>query len=277
MSDSELLQGLWRIQSSTSRGQPVQESATHCWIQGNSIKEIVPDLVDDGKLRSTFVVEESASPKRLTQTLDYNGPDGPPDPNPIVLRYLYRLEGDALILCSGAFGEFPDEISDAYSIVRLVRDPGSVPEQRKPSGTPPLIDELLGTLEWDDNLHWYHGTVREEGASIDLNLSPTAGGDLSGALSRARQVVKNVEHYRNMAADFAVAGLLELKNDNWLEDGEAVVSADEFKARLVLEAITVEADGDVTFWHHDGGLFWGHSIQVCVDANDKCTGTDIPG
>lgn len=80
-----------------------------------------------------------------------------------------------------------------------------------------------------------------------------------------------------MAADYAVDGLLELKNDTWLEDGETELSADEFKAKMVLEAITVEADGDVTFWHHDGGLFWGHSIQVCIDANDKCTSTDIPG
>jgi len=280
MNDSDLLQGLWKIQSSTSRGQPVQESATHCWIRGNSIQEIVPDLVDDGKLRSTFVVEESASPKRLTQTLDYNGPDGPPDPNPIILRYLYQLNGDTLTLCSGAFGEFPDEISDDYSVVTLVRDQGPVPESRKPSGTPPLIDEVLGTLAWDDNFNWYHGTVREPGgrdASIDLSVTPAAGTDVCGALSRAKQIVKDLERYWSMAADYAVAGLLELKNDNWLEDGEAVVSPDEFKAKLTLEAITVEADGDVTFWHHDGGLFWGHSIQVCVDANDKCIGTDIPG
>lgn len=26
-----------------------------------------------------------------------------------------------------------------------------------------------------------------------------------------------------------------------------------------------------------GNLFWGHSVQVCMDANDKCTGTQIAG
>jgi uncharacterized protein (TIGR03067 family) len=277
MNDSEALQGLWRIQSSTSQGRPVYESATHYLITGNSMKEIVPDFVDDGKLRTTFVLDESASPKRLTETLDYNGPVGPPDPNPIVLKYLYRIDGDTLVLCSGTFGLFPDEISDEYSIKTLVRDHGPVPEPKEPSGTPPLVDDLLGSLEWDDNLNWYRGEVRVANASFDLSLNPGEGTDASGALSRARQIVEDFERYRKMAADYAVDGLLELKNDTWLEEGEEEISADEFKAKMKLEAITVQADGGVTFWHHDGDLFWGHSIQVCIDTNDKCTSTDIPG
>ena len=241
------------------------------------MKEIVSGFVDDGKLRATLVLDESASPKRLTETLDFNGPDGPPDPNPIILKYLYQLDGDTLILCSGALGEFPAEMSEMYSIKTLVRDSGPVPEPKKPSGTPPLVDELLGTLAWDDNLNWYRGEVRAAGASFELSLHPDEGTDASGALSRAKQIVKEYERYRTMAADYAVDGLLGLKNDTWLEDGEKELSADEFKAKMVLEAITVEADGDVTFWHHDGDLFWGHSIQVCIDAMDKCTSTDIPG
>lgn len=277
MNDSEMFQGLWKIQSSTLRGRPVHESATHYLIAGSSMKKIVPDFVDDGKLRTTFVLDESVSPKRLTETLDYNGPDGPPDPNPIILRYLYRLDGDTLLLCWGALGEFPDDISNEYSIKTLVRDSGPVPEPKKPSGTPPLVDDLLGTLEWDDNLKWYRGKVRIADASFEVSLNPYEGTDASSALLRAKQIVENYERYRKMAADYAVNGLLELKNDNWLEEGEMELSADQFKTSMKLEEITVEADGDVTFWHHDGDLFWGHSIQVCIDANDKCTGTDIPG
>jgi uncharacterized protein (TIGR03067 family) len=277
MNDSEALQGLWRIESSTSQGRPVHEAATHYLIVGESMKEIVPDFVDDGKLRTKFVLDESASPKRLTETLDYNGPNGPPDPNPIILRYLYRLDGDTLILCSGAFGTFPDEISDKYSMKTLVRDHGPIPKSKEPSGTPPLVDDLLGTLEWDDNLNWYHGKVRVAYAWFDLSLNPDEGTDASNALSRAKQIVEDFERYRRMTADYAVDGLLELKNNTWLEEGEEALSANEFRARMKLEAITVEADGAVTFWHHDGDLFWGHSIQVCIDGNDECTSTDIPG
>lgn len=277
LNDTEKLQGLWKIQSTTSRGQSVQESATHYLITGNSFKEIAPDFVDEGKLRATFTLDESTSPKRLTETLDYNGPDGPPDPNPIIVRYLYRLEGDTLTLCSGASGRFPDNFSDDYLIKTLVRDLGPVPETMKPSGTPPLIDDTLGKLEWNDNLNWYHGTARVGNTSFDLSLNPDDGTDATRALSRAKQIVKDFDRYRKLAADYAVDGLLELKNDNWLKDGEREVTAEEFKAKIVLTAITVEADGDATFWYRDGGLFWGHSIEVRIDADDKCTSTDIPG
>lgn len=277
MNDSDALQGLWRIQSSTLRGDPVGGAATHYLIAGNSMKEICPDWVDEGKLRTTFVLDETAWPKRLTKTLVYNGPDGRPDRNPIILRYLYHLDGDSLSLCSGPYGAFPDDISDEYAIETLVRDHGPIPAQRQPSGTPPLVDDLLGTLEWDDNLNWYRGHLKILQFSFDLSLRPDQGTDASNALSRAKQIVRNFDGYRQLAANFAVAGLLDLKNDIWLHEGENEISAGEFIAKMTLEAITVECDGDVAFWHHDGDLFWGHSIQVCIDANDKCTSTDIPG
>lgn len=277
MSDTEALQGLWRIESSTLQGSPVLESATHYLIAGNTMKQIVPNLVDDGTLRPTFVVDESVSPKRLTETLDYNGPFGPPDPNAIILRYLYRLDGETLTLCSGPFGSFPDEFSDEHGIKTLVRDHGPLPEQRQPSGTPPLVDDLLGTLEWDDNLNWYSGEVRLANASFNISLNPDAGTDASRALARARQIVEDFERYRQLAADYAVDGLLGLKNETWLDESDDEESPETFKAKMTLQAITVEAEGDVTFWHHDGDLFWGHSIQVCMDAGDNCTGTDIPG
>ena len=31
---------------------------------------------------------------------------------------------------------------------------------------------------------------------------------------------------------------------------------------MTLDAITVYPDGAFDFWHHDGDMFWGHSIQV---------------
>lgn len=278
MNDSEALQGLWRIESSITRGRPVGEAGTHYLITGNSMKQIIPNYVPDGTFRMTFELDEAASPKRLTKRLDYNGPNGPPDPNAIVLRYLYQLDGDTLILCSGLAGICPDRISDdEYSVLTLVRDYGPVPETRSPSGTPPLIDELLGTLEWDDNLNWYHGQVNVAGASFDLSLNPNEGTDVSTALSRAKQIIGDFERYRQVVTDYAVEGLLDLKNEVWLHEDEDEVSADEFKSKMTLEAITVESDGGVTFWHRDGDLFWGHSIQVCIDSNDKCSSTDIPG
>lgn len=276
MSDLDSLQGLWRIESSVSRGRAVGETATHYLITGSSIKEIVPDLVDDGVLRVTFELDESAQPKRMVETLDYNGPDGPPDPHPIVIRHLYRLDGDTLVLCTGYQGQFPASFSQEYSIQTLVRDHGPVPEGKQPSGTSPLVDELLGSLEWDDNLSWYNAEVHVGDSTFEICLNPQSGTDASRALSRARDIVNDFDRYRTLVAEYAVDNLLDLKNGNWLEEGEQRLSREQFKARMKLESITVYPDGAVTFWHSDGGLFRGHSIQVCIDSDDKCTSTDIP-
>jgi len=67
---------------------------------------------------------------------------------------------------------------------------------------------------------------------------------------------------------------LPLKNDNWLGDGETEVNAKQYKARMKLEEITVTPRGSFDFWHHDGGLFWGHSIQVSGNLTKGPTDAD---
>lgn len=277
MSDYDAIQGLWRLKSRTSRGQPVGDSATHYLFAGQTMKEIVPSLVDDGKLRTTFELDESARPKRITQTLDYNGPDGPPDPNPIILHYLYRIEGDTLVFCTGPHGQFPEKISDEYGIVTLERDRGPMPERRKPSGKKPLRDDLLGELPWEDNFNWYSGELELGGTKITVTLNPDDEGAVTASVARAKQIVSRFEYYRSLVADFAVAELLELKNDTWLDEGEPKVTAANFKSKLVLESFTAYANGRVEFWHYDGQLFLGHSIEVTLDENDKCLSANIAG
>lgn len=170
-----------------------------------------------------------------------------------------------------------EETTDALDSKKFTADCGPTRGATQIAEIPPLKDNLLGTLEWDDNFNWYRGKIYVADTSFDISLSPHEGTDASTALSRAKQIVRAFENYQTMAAEYAVDCLLDLKNDVWLEDGEEAVSADEFKAKMTLEALTIEADGSVTFWHHDGDLFWGHSIEVCVDSNDQCTSADIPG
>jgi hypothetical protein len=55
------------------------------------------------------------------------------------------------------------------------------------------------------------------------------------------------------------------------------LSAEEFGSRMTLTSITIEETGSFEFWHDDGDLFWGHSIQISADVANGPTDADIPG
>jgi hypothetical protein len=112
---------------------------------------------------------------------------------------------------------------------------------------------------------------------VTLSLSATQGKDLEKALKAARTLWLAQKGWTKRINDFAVKELLPLKNNNWLGDDEAKFSAKRFKARMTLEAITVLPNGDFDFWHDDGNLFWGHSIQISGSITKGPTHADIPG
>ena len=73
----------------------------------------------------------------------------------------------------------------------------------------------------------------------------------------------------------AVHALLPLKNESWLGEDESTITAVQF--RMTLDSIIVHPDGSFEFWHTDGDLFWGHSIQVTSSLSEGPTDADIPG
>lgn len=273
------LEGLWRWQSEISDGREHPGQPWHYLFKDAMHKEIVPEDIDDGKLRSTYTADVSKAPRRLEITLDYNGPDGPPDPDPIILRGVYEIDGDQLRLTYGVDEEYPPSISDRspYTIKTLVRDSGPIPEMSQPSGTPPIQHPVLGELAWNDNLRWYEGTIQFNHRSVRVSVNPDEDGETENAILRANAIVENAKHYALLIKGYAVDGLLDLKNDSWIGENQSPVSSAQFVDCMVLESITVYSDGRAEFWHQDGGLFLGHSIQVSIDASDICTLTDIPG
>lgn len=273
------LEGLWRTESKVSEGREQSTELWHYLFRDGIHKEIVPDLVDDGTLRSSYATDLSTNPRRLLVTLDYNGPDGPPDPNPIILRGVYEIDGDKLRITYGLEGEFPKSLSDKfpYSIKTLVRDSGPIPESKKPSGTPPISHDVLGQLNWDDDFDCYQGAIQIGDRPVQIAVHPDDVAETEHVLQRATAIVNSWEHYIRLIQQYAVDGLLELKNDTWLGEDQAPVSSEDFIKTMVLESISVYSVDRVDFWHDDGGLFLGHSIQVSIDAKDRCTLTDIPG
>jgi hypothetical protein len=135
----------------------------------------------------------------------------------------------------------------------------------------------FGTFTFDRALGWYSARVKWGGKMIRLYLSPENEDELERLLEVARKLFKGQERWTRRVQTFAVKELLELKNDYWLDEDEPKVSAKQFKQRMKLESISVDDDGEFTFTHADGDLFWGHAIAVGGNLKDGPNDADIPG
>lgn len=138
-------------------------------------------------------------------------------------------------------------------------------------------DQLLGTFTLDRRTGWFSGMVVWGGHSVSLNLSASELPGLQGALRTAYTLWKNPDFWSRRIRDYAVEQLLPLKNANWLDEGEAELTGDQFQDRMQLTEITVNPDGSFDFWHNDGDLFWGHAIEIGGNLSEGPTHADIPG
>jgi hypothetical protein len=206
--------------------------------------------------------------------LDYNGPGGPPDPHPIVLRGVYCLDSDTLQIGYGGGSDFPTRLSDEHGLISFAREAGKLPEAKQPSRTQPIHDDTLGTLEWEDNFGWYEGTVQMDSTVVKLRLPADT---TDATVNRAKSIVRHQDHFYRLASVAAANGLLDIRNSTWRRANEGELGVEGFIARIRLESMVFHATGAVTFHFNDGGLFLGHSIEVQLDAGDNCVGVDIPG
>jgi hypothetical protein len=136
---------------------------------------------------------------------------------------------------------------------------------------------LFGKLKHSQSSRSYTGQVTWCGVEVNLRLSCEGSGGTSKVLDVAGKLFSFQGEWGQRVNDFAVQQLLPLKNDVWLEEDEDELTAAQFLSRMRLTSIDVDESGSFTFWHNDGGLFWGHLIQIDGDLANGLTHADIPG
>ncbi len=138
-------------------------------------------------------------------------------------------------------------------------------------------DTLFGIFTLDKRINWLETKAEWCGRTISLYASIENLSGADAAVQTAHELWKKMPEWDRRIKEYAVAHLLELKNDNWLGDNEAEVSAHEFTQRMELTSITVSSDRSFEFMHDDGDLFWGHCIQVCGTLASGPNSAGIPG
>jgi len=140
-----------------------------------------------------------------------------------------------------------------------------------------ICTEHFGNLSLSREFDWFEGKRKWNRRLTDVVFTKSADGSIEDAIKTAETLWADEAGWKQRADDYAVEKLLPLKNASWLEDNDVEVTSNEFKARMKLVSITVEGKGRFTFWHEDGDLFWGHSIEIRGTLEVGLIDADIPG
>ncbi|MGL4464767.1 MAG: DUF2262 domain-containing protein [Planctomycetia bacterium] len=216
--------------------------------------------------------------------------DGPFHTRPLVLRrsvteaelrsYMVRLAADAVVALKARVVDAAS--NDAQGLLEEVVGPTDADDELNTYAETLKKhvlhqDPILGTFTRDRRSGHFDGEFAWNGKTVAVSVSGKDPTTIVAALATARELAKDSAAWDRRIQDFAVQELLTLKNDVWLEEGEAELTSDEFKSRMALDAVTVHADGSFDFWYDDGGLFWGHCIYVAGNLKEGPTDADIPG
>lgn len=136
--------------------------------------------------------------------------------------------------------------------------------------------ERFGKLSLDRSINWFQGTVVWGGREVEITFDADDDLDISGQLKTAQALFDAEQDWQSRIEAFAVKERLSLAND-WRDEGVKPITEREFLERMELEAISIKPNGEFEFWHSDGDLFYGHSIQISGSLEKGLIHSDIPG
>jgi hypothetical protein len=109
-----------------------------------------------------------------------------------------------------------------------------------------------------------------------LSLLDFEENEVEKATVLASEICSWLELNKQAARVFCASTLLSLKNETWLEEGEAPMTNEKFIETIELDGILAFSDGSFSLYFDDNDIFWGHSIVVEVEEG-KLLDADLAG
>lgn len=142
---------------------------------------------------------------------------------------------------------------------------------------PDLTHPTLGLLRYNPEYNHYKGQITFQQRQVLIYIETDDRDNITSLLDRADRCFCQLDIYAENAKDYAVWGLLEIKNQSWLDEDEEPLTAEQFKTCMTLESLVISSDGGVQFYYNDGDLFWGHCILIIIDSSDRFVKAEISG
>ncbi len=154
----------------------------------------------------------------------------------------------------------------------------------EPEPLPPIEDETFGRLEGsDDGYGWKGNVMLGPDRQVKMSIWPDDGYDEKDYIKAARSLFLLMKDNEYKILDQVAEKMLDLAND-WEEDAAAndekefvPLDKEAFIARITLESIVGYGNGSGTLYYNDGDIFWGHVIDVSINAQGDVTSADIAG
>ena len=129
--------------------------------------------------------------------------------------------------------------------------------------TPVPLATPFGVLHLERRFGSYAGEIYWDGLKVSISLNCAEQQSPDTLVALADTLISASDDWTKRAKAFAADQLMSLKNDAWQDDDEDDISRHDFMSRMTLKEISIDENGDFTFYFDDGDLFWGHSINVC--------------
>ncbi len=118
-----------------------------------------------------------------------------------------------------------------------------------------ILQQLKPTGEWDE----MKGSFIWNGRKVSMSVVPDEA-TLEDALALARRLLENFDDFSRRSKDELLKECFAMYNDDWRQEGDPVLTAEEFLGNFHLTAINILGDKSVDFFYDESGMFGNHCM-----------------
>lgn len=184
-------------------------------------------------------------------------------------------------------GEHQSEImNNRYMLIKILEEDvynDKLQEIKDYLQKPVTIQSEFGTFILEREYSWFSCEMDWCGNKVSVTLESDNDCEetVKEAMSTFQQIAKDKAGFDKKNKEYAADKLLESANE-WLADDDSEDKPDEitremFTEKMEITNICVNSDGSITMYYSDGDMFWGHAIEIDVEADGTYSDAYIAG